>query len=176
MKEASELFDDKPSKRVWLLIVSLLTIALGVFVFFNPIEALLGLAVYIGFAFVLMGFGYLMIFQEYKNYLYLALSLLDIIVGTLLLINIGITVVTLPLIVAFWMLFNGIYQFVEAWRMKDGSTPSWVWFLVSGVVSILFSLFVVFHPIVSMMAVTTLMGLYFIIHGILELVHYMRQV
>ncbi len=176
MKETSELFDEKPSKRAWLLLVSLLTIALGVYVLFNPVEALLGLAIYIGFAFVLMGFGYLMIFQEFNNYAYLAISLLDIVVGILMLINIGLTTVTLPLIIALWMLFTGIAQFVEAWRMKAGNTPLWMWFLISGIVSILSSLFVFLHPVISMVAVTVLIGLYFIIHGIFELVHYMRQI
>lgn len=176
MQEASELFDEKPSKRAWLLIVSLLTIALGVYVLFNPIEALLGLAIYIGIAFILMGFGYLMLFQEFKSYLYLAISLLDIIVGILLLINIGITVITLPLIIAFWMLFNGISQFVESWRMKESTSPAWQWFLISGVISIMFALFVVFNPVISMVAVTTIIGIYFVIHGILEMVHYMRQI
>ena len=176
MKEASELFDEKPSKRAWLLIISLLTIALGVYVLFNPIEALLGLAIYIGMAFVLMGFGYLMIFQEFNNYAYLALSLLDIGVGVLLLINIGLTTATLPLIIALWMLFTGIAQFVESWRMKENNTSAWIWFLTSGVMSIIFALFVFFHPVISMVAATTLIGLYFILHGILELVHYMRQI
>ncbi|MBR5130822.1 MAG: DUF308 domain-containing protein [Alphaproteobacteria bacterium] len=176
MKEASELFDEKPSKRAWLLIVSLLTIALGIYVLFNPVEALLGLAIYIGLAFVLIGFGYLMLFQEFKNYLYLTISLLDIVVGMLLLINIGLTTVTLPLIIALWMLFGGISQLVEAWRMKDNMISYWMWFLFSGVISIIFAIFVVFHPIISMVAVTTFIGLYFIIYGIFELVRYLRQI
>lgn len=176
MKEASELFDNTPSGNVWLLIISLLTIALGVYVLFNPVTALLGLAMYIGIAFILIGFGYLMIFQESKNYLFLSVSILDIIIGVLLLINIGWTTATLPLIIALWMLFNGISQFVESWRLKDISTNSWIWFLISGVISILFGLFVVFHPVISMVAVTTLIGLYFIVYGAFELIRYMRRV
>ena len=176
MKEASELFDETPSGNTWLLIISLLTIALGVYVLFNPVTALLGLALYIGIAFVLIGFGYMMIFQESKNYLYLSVSVLDIIIGVLLLINIGLTTATLPLIIALWMLFGGISQFVESWRLKDTNTSSWVWFLISGVISILFGLFVVFHPIISMMAITTLIGLYFIIYGAFELIRYMRRI
>jgi len=176
MKEASELFDETPSGNVWLLIISLLTIALGVYVLFNPVTALLGLALYIGIAFILIGFGYLMIFQESKNYLYLLISVLDIIVGILLIVNIGLTTATLPLIIALWMLFSGISQFVESWRLKGTGTSSWVWFLISGVISILFGLFVAFHPVISMVAITTLIGLYFIVYGAFELIRYVRRI
>ena len=118
----------------------------------------------------------MMIFQESKNYLFLSISILDIIIGVLLLINIGLTTATLPLIIALWMLFSGISQFVESWRLKETNTHSWIWFLISGTVSILFALFVVFHPVISMIAVTTLIGLYFIIYGALELIRYMRHI
>ncbi len=176
MKEASELFDETPGGNAWLLIISLLTIALGVYVLLNPITALVGLALYIGFAFVLIGFGYLMIFQESKNYLFLSLGILDIIIGILLLINIGLTTAGLPLIIALWVLSGGVIQFAEAWRMKDDKMSAWIWFLISGLISIVFAFFIVIWPVISMEAITFLIGAYFIFYGVSELIRYIRRI
>lgn len=174
MKENSQNLTATPAKSIWLLIISLLTIALGVYVLFNPVTALLAMAVYIGIAFILMGIGYFMIYQDTNSYMMLTLAILDIIVGIIFLANLGVSAVTMPIIFALWTLFVGITQLVGAFQLKERGSSAWGWILALGIIGILFSLLIFIYPMIGVVTLTVLMGGFLIIYGALELVRYLR--
>ena len=77
----------KVSKSV--LVFGILMILAGIFTWFNPDTALLAMALYLGIVFLLGGVGYLSAFFSYPSGGLLALGLLDIIVGVILMTNLG---------------------------------------------------------------------------------------
>ena len=88
----------KPNKG--LLFFGILMILAGVWVALNPDAVLLATALYLGAAFLLGGIGYLAVFRTLKSGGFLALGLLDIIVGLVLITNLGVTAASLTVLLA----------------------------------------------------------------------------
>ena len=93
-----------------LLIFGLLMILTGIFTWLNPDAALLAIALYLGIVFLLGGISYLYAFFSVHSGGLLALGLLDIIVGVILMTNLGVTVSSLPILLAIWVLCVGVSQ------------------------------------------------------------------
>ena len=109
----------KHQSNIWLLIVGLIMAFLGVYVLFNPVTALMALALYLGIAFIAMGIGYIAFYRYAKSHLLLAIAIVDIIIGLLFVLNLSVTATTLPIIFAMWVLFVGILQIVTAFEYRD---------------------------------------------------------
>lgn len=161
-------------KSLWLLIISLLLIFSGVYVLFNPLTALIASALFVGVVFILIGVGYLMAFREKKSSMLLALGILDLIIGILFISNLGISAVSMPVILAFWILFNSIAEVVMALELKSNNVPQWKYLLGGGIFGIIFSLLVFFLPVVGTVTITLVLGLYLIIYGALELTRFIK--
>lgn len=163
------------SKSIWLLIISLILIGCGIYVLFNPMTALVASALAAGIIFILMGFGYLFDFRQCHSYMCLAIGILDIIVGVILLANLGITAVSMPIIFGLWCLFVGITQFVAALELKEEGSSFGNWLLAAGLVGIIFGLLIFFYPGFGAMTITFLMGSYLILYGAFELNRYIKS-
>ncbi len=163
------------SKSIWLLIVSLLLIGSGIYVLFNPMTALVASALVAGAIFILMGFGYLFDFRQCRSYMCLAIGILDVIVGIILLSNLGITAISIPMIFGLWCLFIGITQFVAALELKEEEIPFGNWLLAAGLIGIIFGLLIFFYPSFGALTITFLMGAYLILYGVFELNRYIKN-
>ncbi len=162
-------------KNIWLLIVSLILIMCGIYVLFSPATALVASALIAGAAFIAMGAGYLMAFRYTRSYMHVTLGVLDIVVGLILLVNLGVTAASMPIIFAFWCLFVGITQVVAALELREVGEPIEKWLLASGIIGIIFSLLIFFNPVFGVLTISFLMGAYLILYGAFELNRYLRQ-
>lgn len=155
--------------NIWLLIISTLLILSGVYVLFNPISALVASVLVIGVLFIILGSSYILVFKEGESYAILALGILDIFVGLLFLTNIGISVATLPVILAFWILFNSTVQLAMGLEIKNITGAPWKQLVGAGIFGIGFSILIFVYPAVGNITITLLLGLYLIGYGIFEL-------
>lgn len=162
----------------WLLIASIVMIALGAYVWFNPATAMIALALYLGIAFICIGATYIWIYRQTKTSWYLALGIVDVLVGLVFVLNLGVTAASIPMIFAFWALFVGIMQLTSGFEMKEAQIPNWKWLALSGLISILFAFAIFYFPMIGAITITILMGSYLVMYGILGLVEYqiMRKI
>ena len=91
----------------WNLVAGIIMLLLGVFIWFNPFGTMLALAFYLGIGFVLAGGFYIMSSIDIKSGWYLLVGVLDLIVGLILMANLGVTAASLPIILALWCLTGG---------------------------------------------------------------------
>ncbi|MGN1063512.1 MAG: HdeD family acid-resistance protein [Alphaproteobacteria bacterium] len=164
----------KKTNTALLLPVSLLSIVLGVYVLLNPAAALLAIALYIGIGLVLMGIGYALIYQKTNSSISLIWAVLDIIVGSLFLFDLGVSVVTIPIIFALWILGVAVTQAFTAFWLKKNKNSSWIWLFISALIGIIFAGLIIMHPIIGILTLTVLMGGFLIIYGVSEFIRYLK--
>lgn len=156
----------------WLLLIGILMIAMGGYVWFHPANAIIALAFYLGVVFLAAGVGYLLsLFSSWSGWS-LALGLLNIFVGIIFLGNLGITVASIPIMFAFWALFSGIIRAVASFQLKRAGFPGWFWALISGILGVAFAFLIMSSPLIGVLTITILMGSYMIFYGILAIAEY----
>jgi uncharacterized membrane protein HdeD (DUF308 family) len=144
---------------------------LGTFVWFNPFDTLLALAFYIGLGFIFAGIFYLMSSYELRMGWYLLVGSFDVLVGVVLISNIGITAASLPIILALWCLTVGIIQIISSLEFKGIDLP-WKWTALMGYIGLFFGLAILMFPTIGVVAISSIIGFYAIMFGILQIVEY----
>ena len=79
----------QPNMGIWHLIAGIVIAVLGVYVWFNPAATLLGLALYLGIIFIVVGAGYFMLSFSNRSGWYLTVGILDMLVGVIFVGNLG---------------------------------------------------------------------------------------
>ncbi len=156
---------------IWHLIAGILMLILGVYVWLNPFVSLLALSLYIGIALIIIGAGYTASSLSVESGWYMFVGLIDIIIGIVLVSNIGLTAATLPVIVGLWCLVVGAVQLVSSYHLSRHGHP-WGWSLTLGLLGIVFGFLILEFPALGMVTISTLMGLYIVLYGILEIAEY----
>ncbi len=160
----------KPSKG--LLVFGVLMIIAGIFTWFYPDTALLAMALYLGSVFLFGGIWYLAAFFSLRSGGLLALGLLDIIIGIILMMNLGVTAASLPVLLALWVLCVGVIQIAFSIDVKSSGLVSWKWALLSGIIGVLFGFLILSHPMIGVFTITLMLGLYLILYGCFEIAEY----
>ena len=122
----------QPNMGIWHLIAGIVIAVLGVYVWFNPAATLLGLALYLGIIFIIVGAGYFMLSFSNRSGWYLTVGILDMLVGVIFVGNLGLTAATLPIVLALWFLAIGVMQIVASFSLRREGY-SWGWSLLAGV-------------------------------------------
>ena len=110
-------------------------------------NAILGIAVYIGVSLLLTG-----IIQTGASFASraalpnwgwaLAGGLIDILFGFVLLSNPALTAASLPFVVGFWIIVSGIMSFADAFQSRKEGNSLWGLGMLGGVISILVGYFI----------------------------------
>lgn len=156
---------------IWHLIAGIIIALLGVYVWFNPLATLMGLVLYLGIIFVIVGLGYFILSMSYKSGWYLAVGILDMFIGVIFIGNLGLTALTMPIILALWFLAVGVMQIVASFNLRKEGFP-WGWSFGVGCLGVLFAFLILSHPIIGAITITALIGIYFIMYGIIEIIEY----
>jgi uncharacterized membrane protein HdeD (DUF308 family) len=139
---------------------------------FHPGRAVLSLAVFIGLGFVISGIGHIFALHVHKNDSadhpgwFMAQGVFEIILGFILLSNLGVTALSIPLMVAFWAMFDGVMRTTASFQLKKANIGKWWVLLLYGIISILFSLLLLSRPLAGVIAVTFLLGITLLAWGI----------
>ncbi len=159
----------KPSR--WRLVSGTIMLFFAAYIWFHPLATMVGLALYLGLAFIVMGVGYLAVSTKATIGRDMFVGMLDILVGIILVSNLGITAATMPIILAFWSLAVGIVQLVEAYQLKKLGF-SWSMPIISGVVGVVFAYLILAYPLLGMLTLSTLIGVYVLLYGMFEIMSY----
>jgi uncharacterized membrane protein HdeD (DUF308 family) len=95
--------------------------------------------------------------------------LFSIFVGIAVFVWPGITAVVLLYIIAAWAIATGIVEIVTAVEFHRELTGEWL-LAATGIISILFGFLLFFSPAAGALALAILIGIYFVVIGVLLLV------
>jgi len=77
----------------------------------------------------------------------------------------GITALTLGIFIGAWALVTGIFELITAVRLRSALPNEWLW-IVNGLLSVLFGLFVFVFPGAGLIAIVYVLGFYAIFAGV----------
>jgi len=115
-----------------------------------------------GFAALMMAFG------EKKRLPYILLGLLSLIVGIYALARPGATALALLWLIGIWAVIRGVGEIMAAIQIRKEVTGEWA-IALSGVISILFGIFVLARPGAGALALVWVIAVYAFLSGILKL-------
>lgn len=155
----------------WALLFGLLTLVIGILVMVWPEGTLRLLTVLFGLELILVGiFRLIRAFSasEQHRVWSVILGILAIFLGVLVLRNIWTTVAVLAVVVGVYWIIAGIIDFVMA--VGYSSYPSRGFTIFMGIIQVIAGIVVVSWPTESLTALTWLLGIWFVILGVLGIV------
>ena len=166
----------KALKKIWWLTLlrGIILVLLAFFVFRHPLNALVGVALYIGISLLITGIVQTGVSFSFRNTVPnwgwgLAGGLIDILFGFVLLSNPVLTAASLPFVVGFWIIVSGIMSLADAFQSRKEANSLWGFGMVSGLISIVIGYIITNNALVGMLTITTWMGIGFAIAGIVNI-------
>lgn len=161
-------------RRAWwvFLIGGIASVAFGILAFFNPGLALLVLAMVFA-AFILVD-GAANIWGALQNrgrdgwVAVLLFGALGVLVGAYALTVPPVSMLALIYVIAFFALATGMISLYLGWQIRKEISNEWILY-VSGALSVLFALVVLFQPGVGGVAIVYLIAAWAIIVGVLRI-------
>ncbi|MCM4172363.1 hypothetical protein DHD32_12785 [Arenibacter sp. TNZ] len=143
------------AKKWWInLLMGLLFVSLGLWVFITPLASYVSLTIFFSLALATAGafeiFASIFYREGIKNWgWYLIGGVFDLLIGGYLLLNPLTTMAVLPYILAFWMLYKGVLAIGISVKLNSWNCPSWVLTLAYGIAIMVFSLLIMIYPILG---------------------------
>ena len=167
----------KTLQKLWwyTLLRGIILVLLAFFVFRHPVNAILGVAVYVGVSLLLTGIVQTGASFASKGVIpnwgwALAGGLIDILFGFVLLSNPALTAASLPFVVGFWIIVSGIMSFADAFQSRKEGNSLWGLGMLGGALSVAIGYFIMSNILVGALTITTWMGIGFAIAGIVNIV------
>ena len=161
-------------KHWWLLAVAgILCILLGIVVFAFPLQSYVTLAILFGVLLLIVGAAKLISASTSANFFmmrgYVIVSgVLDLLIGIFLCIYPGVTLVALPIMMGFWMMYNSFVLIGFSGDFDTFGIPGSVWVIGGGILLLILSILVLVNPFGAGIAtVVVLAGVGLIVFGIL---------
>ena len=153
------------------MLVGAALIILGFVVFFRPAESYYVLAVLFGV--VMLGAGIVQLALAFmdKNYFtgrgwMIVSGIIDILLGILLTINIGISAVTLPFILGFWLMYRGFTAIGFGSDLAVFNVKGSTFTIIAGILLVILAFLVLLQPLLGAGMIVAFLGLAFIMAGI----------
>lgn len=159
----------------WLEAVrGVVLILLAILIFTYPINAILGLALYIGISLLLTGIieviAALQLKKHFDNWKWgLTVGILEILFAIILLSNPAVTARTIPFIVGLWLMIHGVMLTGYSYQEKKVGFSGWGWNMFLGILTVIFGYLVTFNEVVGVLTITTWMGIGFLMAGIFSI-------
>lgn len=154
------------------LIIGVLFILVSLMSFGNPEGSLIAIVMVFGVTALAKGIFELLIrnrmrvYIGYKSKILALLGVLDILVGVLLIFNIGVSVSLLPYFFAVWFIMDSVGELSVAKVFKLVSKPFYWFTIAANVLGIILGVVLIFNPLISAFTLAFLVGFYFMITGI----------
>ena len=153
------------------LVLGVVSLILGIIVSFHPTGSLNVLAVLLGIQMILFGIFHLVrIFgRDEQHRIWLGISgLLSVVIGVVLIRHLHVTVALIGLIIGLSWIVQGLAALIGGFG--DGLREGNGWWLAFGAVSLIAGIVVVAAPVSSLNVMAVLLGIWFIIMGLFEIV------
>lgn len=161
-------------KRVWwtFLIGGIASVAFGILAFFNPGVALFVLGLYLAAYLIVDGgvnvWGAVTNREKDGWWAMLLLGLLSIAVGIYALLVPAASMLAIVYMAAFIAMLIGVSSLMLGWKIRQEVSSEWVLY-VTGILSVLFSLLILFRPGVGGATVVYLIATWAILIGALRI-------
>lgn len=159
------------SKNWWLITIKgLIFIFLGFYILRFPISGMLGLIVYGSICLFISGLV-LALFALVTRKIHrgwgwqMADGFLDVILAIILLMNIGLTAVTLPYVFAIYGILTGIFWIFQSNFFRKNQYKFWRVVLLAGVLSIITGFLIFLRPLIAIFTIVSFIGILFIVQG-----------
>ena len=162
-----------PSKVVWQmeLIVGLITLGLGIALAFHPSTSLNVICVFIGILLILGGIFHFIraLDHDEQHRAWIAIAgLLEVVIGVVMIRHLDLTKAAIGLLIGIVWIVQGIVALMAG--IMGGAKGQRGWVIGFGVISLVAGIVVVTVPSNSVNALATLLGIWFIIMGIFEII------
>jgi uncharacterized membrane protein HdeD (DUF308 family) len=163
-------------KYWWLLLLAgLILVAVGIWVFASPAAAYLSLSFLFGASILSIGFFESVFAISSRKSLEgwgwtLASGLIDVVIGTYLLIYPAITMSILPFVLGFWLLFRGFSAIGFSFDMKSFGDSNWGWFLFFAIGIIFFAVMILAVPAFGVANIIAWTALSFLFSGVFRII------
>jgi uncharacterized membrane protein HdeD (DUF308 family) len=155
----------------WALLFGVATLIIGILVMAWPEATLRVLTILFGIQLLVTGvYGLVKAFSgelEGKGWA-IALGIISIIVAIIVLRNVVETIYILALILGVYWVAHGLIQFVGA--VADKKHPARGYTIVMGIISVIAGIIVLSWPVETVTAMAWLLGLWFVVLGILGII------
>jgi uncharacterized membrane protein HdeD (DUF308 family) len=161
------------SRSWWVFLIGgMASVIFGILAFTNPGIALLVLATFFA-AFILIdgavnAWGALQNRDKDGWIALLIFGALGVFVGAYALAVPPISMIALIYVIAFFALVNGLTSLFLGWKVRKEISTEWILYL-SGALSVLFALLVLFQPAVGGIAIAYVIGTWAVIVGLLRI-------
>jgi len=152
----------------WLLGLGVVFILLGIIALGAPYALTLAVDLMLGWILIICGIVSIVSAFLSRNwgkfFLILLSGIIFVIAGILLLANPLKGVLTLAILLAAFLLVEGIFKIIYAFQMK--STQNWGWVLFSGIISLILAILIWAQWPASLVIIGLLVGFYILFSGI----------
>ena len=158
--------------RTWqtTLFLGVVTVILGLIVSFHPSGSLNVIAVLLGILMIISGiFDLIRVFdraEQHRIWLGIA-GLLYIVIGVVLIRHLHLTVALIGLVVGLTWIVQGLSALFGG---VAGSREGRGWWIFFGIISLIAGIVVVSAPVSSVTVLATLLGIWFIVMGLIEII------
>ena len=156
---------------IWHLIAGLIMVILGIVIWANPAQSLLAIAFYLGLIIFLLGCGYITFSLSQYSGWYMIVGLFDMFIGLIFMTHLGLTIETLPVFFALWILASGSMQITGSWEIRKLGLP-WGWSMTSGILGVILSFFILSSQQFGDWALVLTAGTYVVAYGIISIAEY----
>ena len=175
MNNFSSLIENsKQAVRYWwlLLIIGIALFAVGVLIFVYPVQSYLGMSLVFGWLMLISGILEVVLSSANKHFItgrgwMMAGGIIEIILGIILIFNVGLSAATLPIFLGFWLMMRGFSAIGLGGDMNALEIAGSGWTIFTGVLLLLCSLWILFQPLViGTTAVIVWVGITLLLAGI----------
>lgn len=158
----------------WFLITGLLFIGAGIVIFMKPADGYVGLSILFSIMMISSGFSQIFFSAGNSDILrgwgwILVSGLIDLALGTYLLIYPVVTMATLPYFVGFWLIFRSFYIMGSSFDLKAFNAGGWGWLLFGGIIMLVLGFLVIYYPAAGVVSIIAVSGSAFIVGGFLNI-------
>ncbi len=152
-----------------------MSLVAGLAILAKPAEGYISLSIL--FSLIMAGTGFSQIVfailsrHSMKNWGWTLVSgILDFALGTFLMIYPLVTMVTLPFIVGFYLVFRAIYLIGASIELNSIGIKGWGWLLTGGILLLALGFLTLYYPAAGAIGIVACSGYAFIVSGIFNIV------
>jgi uncharacterized membrane protein HdeD (DUF308 family) len=159
-------------KNWWLLLLAgIILIVAGVIILVHPLTTFITAAVFFGLAILIGGVFKIIFAISNRHHLEswgwnLVSGLLAVIIGLILANNPAISIVVLPFILGFYVLYAGGMLISLGIHGQHMHMSGSVWIIIGGIITLALGLYILFNPTLGVVILTTVAGFSFIAEGL----------
>lgn len=151
-------------KNWWLsLVVGILFVILAFWLMFTPVVAYVALSILFAVTMFVSGIFEIIFAASNRHNLsswgwYLAGGIIDLLLGVYLMAVPAASMILLPFVLAFWLMFRGFSAIGYSMDMQRYGTRNWGWTLALGILALIAAFIIIWQPVAGAISVVYLVA------------------